>query len=413
MHMPVFLRQARTFASLRDHRNYRLYALGQGISLTGNWFQTAAQAWLVLQLTHSAAALGVLGFWTVGPYVVLGMFGGTLSDHFDRRLTLIWTQSAFLLLALGLAALTWTGTVTVWQLDLFAGLAGLVQVLNYPAALSFVAQMVGQDDLPNAIALNSALFNVTRIVGPAVAGVLIAVAGARLCFALNALSFVAVILALLAMRPADLYPVVRPEKRASVLRTMAEGFEYAWRTPLVRMTLLLLLVVATLSINFFILLPALAAQTLHAGAQVYGIITACFGVGALAGALLTATLARATWPLLLASVAGSGVMLLLLAPQRSLLMVALTVALTGAGMALYLDFSNALVQLATPSHLQGRVLGLYSYIFLGTALPGALLTGWLSQIGGTTLAFAVAGAAALVMAGVGLMWHLKYRPTAS
>ncbi len=414
MHLQALARSSRTFASVRDHRAFRLYAFGQGVSLTGTWLQSAALAWLVLQLSHSAAALGVLGFWTVTPYVAMGMFGGIVSDRLDRRLTLIVTQSAYLLLALALALLTWTGDVTVWQLYLFAGLGGLVQVVDSPARLSFVAQMVGEEDLPNAVALNSALVSVTRILGPALAGVLIATAGARLCFALNALSFAAVIGALLAMRPDELYAVARPKLRASMWREMGAGLDYAWRTPLVRMTLLLLLVVATVSINFAILLPVLATQTLHADARVYGAISACFGIGALAGALLTAALSRATWPLLVASAGSFGAALLVLAPLRSLPFVILALVFTGIGYTLYMSTSNSLVQLSTPGHLQGRVLGLYSYVFMGTALPGALLTGWLSQIGGTQLAFGIAGACAVLMAGLGLAWHRIYeRETAA
>jgi MFS family permease len=407
MQLPAFVRQSHTFASLRTHRNFRLYAIGQGISLTGTWLQNAAQAWLVLQLTHAAAALGVLGFWSFGPYVVVGLFGGLVSDRFDRRLTLVATQSAYLILALALAALAWSGQITVWELDLFAGLVGLVQVVDSPARLAFVVQMVGREDLPNAVALNSAIFNVTRIIGPAVAGVLIAVVGARVCFALNALSFVAVIIALLAMRPAELFPVARRAERASPVREMVEGFRYAWRMPTVRMVLVLLLLISMLSINFSLLLPVLATQTLHADARVYGIVSAFFGVGALGGALLTAALSRANWPLLLGSAGGFGLALLLLAPQHALLVVLLTLFVTGATFTLYTSTSNALVQLATPGHLQGRVLGFYSYIFFSTGVPGALLTGWLSQDGGTLLAFIVAGAGALVMTGVGLGWYLR------
>ncbi len=409
MQFPAFVREARTFASLRAHRNYRLYAIGQGISQTGTWLQNAAQAWVVLQLTHSAAALGVLGFWTFGPYVVLGLFGGVAIDHVDRRLTLIGTQSAYLLLALALAVLTWSGSITVWQLDFFAGLAGVVQVLDAPVRHSFVVQMVGKEDLPNAVALNSALFNVTRIIGPAIAGLLIAGVGAQWCFALNAFSFLAVIVALAMMHPSELFPVARAGKHVSVLRELVEGFHFAWRMPLVRMALLLLLVIATLGINFSLLLPVLAAQILHAGAQVYGFITACFGIGALLGALLTATLARANWPLLLTSAGGFGIALLLLALQRTLPTVILTLVVMGVFFTLYTATSNSLVQLATPGHLQGRVMGLYNYIFFGTGVPGALITGWLSQIGGTTLAFAVAGGAAVLMTFIGLAWHLAYR----
>jgi MFS family permease len=193
-----------------------------------------------------------------------------------------------------------------------------------------------------------------------------------------------------------------------VLRELAEGLDYAWRLPSIRMALVLLLVVATLSINITILLAALAAQTLHGDARVFGVLSACFGVGALLGALLTATLARATWPLLLASAGGFGVALLVLAPQRTLPLVLLALAAAGVGCTVYMSTSNALVQLATPGPLQGRVMGLYNYVFVGTALPGALITGWLSQLGGTTLAYLVGGVAAVTMAGVGAAWYARH-----
>lgn len=409
MRLPVLLRESRTFTSLRHHRNFRLYVIGQTVSNAGTWAQMAALTWLVLQETHSALALGTLGVWSLAPYVVLGIFGGVIIDRFDRRLTLLVTQTAFLALAVTLAALTWNGGAPVWLLYGIGAVDGVVQVVDAPAGMAFVRQMVGPDDLANAVGLNSASFSAMRIVGPAVAGVLILLGGVRLCFALNALSYVVMLGALMALRPAELLPLVRSERRASPIHDLVEGFSYAWRTPSVRAALLTLMGLATITFNFTIWLAALAAQTLRAGPEVFGLITAAFGAGALLGALVVASWARATWPVLLASLGGLSLGLALLAPLRALPLILVMLVVVGAMRTIYLATSNTLVQLDTPDHLQGRVMGLYSYALTATATPGALLAGWLTQVGGTTLAFAVASAANALICGAGLIWYLGWR----
>ena len=409
MWLPARVRELRAVASLRNHRNYRLYAGGQLISLMGTWLQFSAMAWVVLQVTHSAAALGAFGAWTNAPYVALGLFGGVVSDRFDRRRTLMVTQSLYFVTALALAVVTWNGATSVWPLYAIAMLDALTLIVDAPTRQAFVVQVVGSDDLPNAVALNTAIFNAARIIGPAVAGLLIAGVGARWCFALNALSYLALIAALLAMRPAELVPVARRERLVSPLRDLREGFQYAWRAAPVRMALAILLVVAAVSLNFSLWLPVLAAQTLRLGAQEYGVMSACFGVGGLVGALLAALRGRATWPLLLASVGGFGLATILLAPLRALPLALVALVVVGAVATIYMVTSNALTQLATPSQLHGRVMGFYSYIFIGTSVPGALLAGWLAQTGGTTLAFVVAGAVNMLMAGMGLLWYLGWR----
>ena len=409
MRLPVLLRGGRTFASLRRHRNFRLYVIGQTISNAGTWAQMAALTWLVLQETHSALALGALGVWSLAPYVALGIFGGVIIDRFDRRLILIVTQTAFLALAVTLAALTWNGGVPVWLLYGIGAIDGIVQVVDAPAGMAFVRQMVGPDDLANAVGLNSASFSAMRIVGPAVAGGLIALGGVRLCFALNALSYVVMLGALVALRPAELLPLIRSEPRASPIYDLVEGFRFAWRTPSVRVALLTLVGVAAISFNFTPWLAVLAAQTLRAGPEVFGLITAAFGAGALLAALAVASWARATWPALLASLGGLSLGLALLAPLRSLPLIVVMLVVVGAMRTIYLATSNTLVQLDSPDHLQGRVAGLYNYALTATATPGALLAGWLAQVGGTTLAFAVASAANALICGAGLMWYLGWR----
>ncbi|MGH7750716.1 MAG: MFS transporter, partial [Candidatus Dormibacteria bacterium] len=342
------------------------------------WVQNVAQAWLVLQLTHSAGAVGVLAACQFGPFAVLGLLGGVISDRLDNRRTLIGTQTASMLCAVLLAVLALAHLAVVWEVDAVAALSGLVMVLDTPARQAFTVQMVGRRELPNAVALNSSLFNASRIMGPGLGGVIIATAGVGLCFAINAASFLAVLAALLLMRPAELHPVVRPATRQTLLRGMRDGLAYAWATPPVLLVLLLMLAVSMLSINFNVVLPVLASHTLHAGPQVFGVLSACFGAGALLGALVSATLGRASWPVLLGGAATLGAGELLLAPQRSLLPALAILVAIGAAFSLYTSNSNSTLQLHVPDHLRGRVLSLYAYVFFGTAPLGGVLTGWLS-----------------------------------
>lgn len=403
---PGALFSSRTFASLRQHHNYRLYFSGQFLSQIGTWLQSAAMAWLVLELTHSPFAVGLLAFWQFGPYLLLGLFGGALSDRFDHRQTLIITQVALALCSGAMAVLTLLHVVTVWEAYLVAALRGIVLILNNPSRQAFIFQMVGRKELPNAIALNSSVANATRIIGPGLGGLLIAAFGVGICFSIDAISYVAVIIALLMMHVDELLPIER-HGRPPVLKSVGEGLSYVWRTPTVWLALLMFLFICTASINFTVLLPLLASDTLRSGAEVYGLLTACFGAGALIGALLSASIGRASWKLLLISATGFGLGEAILAPQHSIIGAVLLLMLTGVFYTLYTSNTNALVQLATPPYLQGRVAGLYSYIFSGTNAFGALLTGALAAQGGTQLAFLVAGGTALVCAAMGLFMRWR------
>jgi MFS family permease len=410
--MSTAVRAARggTFASVRRHRNYRLWFTGQVVSVTGTWVQNVAQAWLVLQLTHSAGAVGVLAACQFGPFAVLGLLGGVISDRLDNRRTLVVTQAASMLCAVLLTVLTLSHLAVVWEVDALAALSGLVMVMDTPSRQAFTMQMVGRRELPNAIALNSSLFNASRIMGPGLGGLIIASAGVGLCFLINAASYLAVLAALLLMRREELHPVARSRTRTSVLRGLRDGLAYAWATPPVLLVLLVMLAVATISINFNVLLPVLASHTLHSGPEVFGALSACFGAGALAGALLSATLARASWPVLLGGAATLGAGELLLAPQRSLLPASIILAVIGVAFSLFTSNSNSTLQLHVPDHLRGRVLSLYAYVFFGTAPLGGVLTGWLSQRG-TTPALLVAGGTALVAAAGGtLAWRRGLAP---
>ena len=405
---------SRTFTSLRKHYNYRLYFSGQFLSQVGTWLQSAAMAWLVLQLTHSAFAVGLLAFWQFGPYALLGLFGGALADRMDHRKTLIATQVALALCSTIIAILTLTNTVVLWEAYAIAAMRGLSLVLNNPSRQAFIFQMVGREELPNAIALNSSLANATRILGPGIGGILIAAFGVGVCFAIDALSYVAVIIALLLMRVDELMKQEQG-RRTTMWTSVVEGLRYVRETPPLRIALIMFTVIATVCINFSVLLPLLASDTLHAGAEVYGLLTACFGAGALAGALISASIGRATWPVLLVGAAGFGLGEFLLAPQRTVVGAVLLLLATGICYTIYTSTTNALVQLSAPPYLQGRVAGLYSYIFAGSSPFGALLAGSLAAQGGTDLAFLVAGVVALGSALFGLlMWRrLRARPEAT
>jgi len=386
----------RTFLSLRRHRNYRLFFTGQVVSVTGTWMQNIATAWLVLELTHSPVAVGVLALCQFLPFSVFGLVSGVLVDRFDARRMVIGTQAASLVFAGALAALALGGVVELWEVYVLTALRGTVLVLDAPARQALTFQMVGRDELPNAVALNSSLFNAARVVGPAFGGVVVATAGIGWAFAANAGSFLAVLAALLLVRPAELFPVVRAEK-TGVLSGTREAFDYLRRAPLAALALMTVLVVSTFSFNFNVLLPVLAQHTLEGGPQVFGIISAFFGAGALLGALLSASLGRATWKVLLTGTAGFGAAEVFLAPQTSVAAVAVLLFATGTFFTLWTSNANAMLQLGAPDALRGRVVGLYYFAFNGTGPAGGLLAGWLASVGGTFLALLVAGGAAVAM----------------
>lgn len=400
---------SKTFASLQRHRNYRLYFCGQLISQLGTWLQNAAQAWLVLDLTHSAEAVGILGFCLYGPYAVLGLIGGALADRFDRRRMMIVTQTLMALLAAALALVSYLRVDAVWVVDAIAALRGTVLVFNNPSRQALMVQLVGRGELQNAIALNSSLNNATRIIGPAIAGVLIATVGVTACFALNAISFFAVIAALVAMRPSEFH-VAHIRSRLPLLTSIGDGLRYAAKTKTIAIALVMLFVISTFSINFNVLLPILARQTLHGGPQTYGLIAAVFGLGAFCGALLSASRRRSSARLVLLASGAFGCAQIAAALTTSVWVVCVALFATGLCYTIYTSSTNAIVQLSTPGFLQGRVGGLYNYVFIGSGPIGSLLAGWLAERGGTPLAFWVAGLFAICMAGLGALTRPWPRP---
>jgi MFS family permease len=378
----------RTFHSLR-YRNYRLFFGGQIVSQTGSWMQRIALGWFILQLTHSAFDVGVMAFAQFLPFMLFGLFAGVFADRLDARRTVIGTQAAQLVTASALAWLALGGYAEPWMLYTIAFINGTVLVLDVPSRQQLTYRMVGRDDLPNAIALNSTLFNAARIFGPAVAGVVL-VAGAGVCFLTNAISYLAVLVGLLAMRVSEFFPLERFE-RPKIFAGTREGLAWVFGQRRMRVLLTLTFVISTFCFNFNVTLPVLAKVTLNGQSYVYGLLSAAFGVGALMGALASAALGRASMKVLLVGgmvfTAGE----LLLAPIQSAVLAGVLLFLIGAGFTAWSANSNAIMQLAAPDHLRGRVIGLYFYAFNGTGAVAGILTGWLCAQGGTELAFVVAG----------------------
>ncbi len=399
--MTALALQARTFRSLHDHRNYRLFFSGQVVSVSGTWMQNVALAWLVIQLTHSPLAVGALAFCRFVPFTVFGLFAGVLADRVDNRRLVIATQSLSMVLSAILAGLALSGTATLPLVFLLAILSGVAQVFDAPGRQALTYQLVGGDELPNAVALNSSLFNMSRVVGPAIAGVLIAAVDVGACFVVNAFSFLAVLAGLLAMRTEELYPVERGP-RATVFRDVREGLEFVRRSRDLRIVLLIVTVMSTVGFNFNVILPLLASSTLHTGPRTFGILSAAFGAGALAGALGSATLGRASWKALLAGLLGFSTAMLALAPLHGVWPCGVLLVFVGGSFTLLTANANALVQTGAPDRLRGRVMSLYLFAFAGLAPVGGLVAGWLVQVGGTQLAFGVAGVTGLVIAAYGI-----------
>jgi MFS family permease len=388
---------SRTFSSLRHHRNYRLFFTGQIISVTGTWMQDTALPWLILGLTHSPVYVGGLVFARYAPFLAFGLFSGVAADRFDNRRVVIGTQAVSMLVAAGLAVLAFAGASEPWPYFVLAFLGGTALVFDAPNRHAMTYQLVGRDELPNAIALNASLFNAGRVVGPAIGGILIALVGTGWCFAINAASFLAVLAALCLMHVSELFPVEHSSAGQKTSAAIREGLRYARRTPAVLIVLVIVAVVSATGFNFRVLLPVLASKTLDSGAAVFGLLFTCFGAGALGGALFAAAMSRASWRALVAGSAGFSGAMLLLAPVRSIGLAAALLLAIGFCFSTWTANSQSILQLTAPDHLRGRVLGLYLFAFAGLTPIGGLLAGWLAEVGGTELAFAVAGLCGLAV----------------
>ncbi len=383
-----------TFRSLRT-RNYRLFFVGQGISLCGTWMQTIALGWLVLNLSHnSGIAIGAVIALQFVPTLFLGAWAGVLADRFDKRVLLVLTAITMTVTAGTLAVLTLTGLVALWMVFAIVLVQGLAQAVDNPARLSFVSEMTGPADLPNAIGLNSALFQVARIIGPAFAGVIIVLVGTGWCFALNALSYVAVIGALMAMDVAVLHrnpPVPRAKGQ------VREGLRYIRETPELRSILLMTLVVGTLAINFPVVLPLIAKVTFDGNAATYSWMTVSMGVGALVGALAVAHKSDPTARVVVVSGIVFGTALCIAAFAPTIALFVFLVAFVGAGQITFLATCQSTVQLESEPSKRGRVMAVYTITILGTTPIGAPLVGWISEQFGPRYGLAIGGVATLAV----------------
>jgi MFS family permease len=390
-----------TFASL-SVPNYRLYYGGQAISLAGTWMQMTAQSWLVLTLTHSSTALGVvIGLQTL-PVLLLGPYGGVVADRVDKRRLMVVLQSAMGVQALVLGLLTVTGVVRVWEIGLLAAVLGLNNAFESPARQSFMLEMVGPEYLRNAVSLNSVLVNTARVIGPAVAGILIATVGEGICFLVNAASFVAVVASLAAMDRAALAPTERTPRARGQLR---EGIRYVRATPELAVPLLMMAAAGCLTYEFQVSLPVMASRGLHAGASGFGFMTAAMGVGAVLGGLLVAARGKTGLRPLVLAATGFAIALALatLAPGLPLELAAL--ALVGGGSISFMSMGNSTLQLTAAPEMRGRVMSLWFVAFQGSTPIGGPVVGWLMAVLGaraglglatvTCFAVALGGLAAL------------------
>jgi MFS family permease len=394
---------ATTLRALR-HRNFQLFFSGQLISLTGTWMQSVAQAWLVYRMTKSALLLGTVGFASQIPVFLVAPLGGITADRVNRQRLVIATQTTSMILAGILAWLTLSGHIHVWHIFVLAALLGVVNAFDIPGRQSFLIDMVGKEDLMNAIALNSSMFNGARVVGPAVAGILVARIGEGWCFAANAISYIAVLIGLLLMKVRS---VPRISNR-SPIEDIIEGFRWVNRTKIIRSLLFLIGLVSLVGMPYTVLMPVFADKILHGGARGLGILMGATGVGALFGAL---TLAAKTgikglgrWVTI--TCATLGISLFLFSFSTSFWLSAALLLPCGYSMMLQMACSNTLIQTIVPDHLRGRVMSLYSMMFMGMAPFGAFFGGALANRIGAPMTVAVGGIACVL----GAIWFGRALP---
>jgi len=382
------------FRALR-HRNYRLFFCGQIISLIGTWMQSIAQAWLVYRLTKSSLLLGLVGFSGQIPVLLLAPLGGLFADRYSRRHTIIATQTASMLLAFILSALTLLGHVRVWEVMLLASLLGVVNAFDIPARQAFIVEMVVPEDLINAIALNSAMFNGARILGPAIAGITVAAIGEGWCFFSNGVSYIAVIIGLLLM---TVTPRQRSGRRVSGLESVLEGFRFVIHTGPIRALLLLLGVVSLTGMPYAVLMPVFADKILHSDARALGLLMGSTGVGALVATLVLAARreVRGLGRWILYASTGFGLSLILFSFSRSMPLSIALLLPAGFCMLIQMASSNTLIQTMVPDALRGRVMSVYSMMFMGMAPFGALLAGAIAHRIGAPLTVALGGAVCIV-----------------
>ncbi|MGH3317297.1 MAG: MFS transporter [Nocardioidaceae bacterium] len=389
------IRHSRTLRSLRN-RNYRLFLAGHAVSVIGTWMQRVAQDWLVLELTDSAVAVGVATALQFVPMLLFGLWGGVLVDRIDRRRLIMWTQTFSALLAGVLAVVVLIDAVELWMVFALALALGAVTVLDNPARHAFVAELVGPDDYVNGQALASTVHNTGRLVGPAIAGALIAASGPGVAFAVNAASFVAVLWGLALLDVEGLRRL--HSTRAPARGQMMEGLRYVYRHRELRACMILVAVIALFGQNFRVVLPVLARDTFHSGAEGYGWLTSALGLGAVLGALFAASRTQVTVWSLLAAAVSFGVLNLAGAASPAMWVALVAMVSVGFSNIMFNTLARTLLQLGTDPGMHGRVLALHGFVFLGSTPIGAPLLGWVCEAFGARSGLVVAGGTALVAA---------------
>jgi MFS family permease len=396
-----------TFAAL-SVPNYRLYMAGQATSLAGTWMQMTAQAWLVLTLTHSSTALGVIiGLQTL-PVLLLGPYGGVIADRVNKRRLTVILQAAMGVQALILGVLTVTGEVRYWQIGVLAALLGLNNAFENPARQSFMLEMVGPEHLRNAVSLNSVMANTARVVGPAIAGILIATVGIGECFLLNAVSFAAVIASLVAMDRSALHPTTPTPRARGQLR---EGFRYVRRTPDIAIPLMMMALAGCLAYEFQVTLPVMATRGLHVGSTGFGFMTAAMGVGAVLGGLLVAARGKIGLRPLTIAAAGFGGALALATLAPSLPLELAVLPFVGWGSISFMSMANSTLQLTAAPEMRGRVMSLWFVGFQGSTPIGGPIVGWMMAVAGARAGLGIATVTCFVVAlgGLGALYQRQRR----
>ncbi|GCE11781.1 MFS transporter [Tengunoibacter tsumagoiensis] len=391
-----------TFSALH-HRNFRLFWSGQLISLIGTWMQTTGQSWLVLQLTHSAWWLGIVGALQFLPILIFSLFGGVLADRLPKRKVLLATQAVAALIATVLWLLVFTQTIQLWEVLVLALLLGTTNSLDMPTRQSFVVEMVGREDLSNAVALNSSIFNLARIVGPGLAGLIIAWVGEAPLFLFNALSFIPVIIGLAMIDLTKLHAPTRRvqenDKSGGTFKSLTEGLSYTRQTPSIFLIIMTVGLVSLFGINFNVVLPLFADTVLNVGPQGFGFISSAFGIGSLLSALWMAW--NHTQPSIRQIILGGlffSVFELLFAFSHLYVFSLLLIAAVGFTQILFSAMANTTLQTVTPHHLRGRIMGIYLLVFAGTNPIGNLLTGLAASTWGASVALGIGAVLSLLAA---------------
>lgn len=388
----------RTFSALHI-RNFRLFIFGQGISMCGTWTQTVAISWLVLKMTHSGTQLGLVIAAQFLPILIFGVWGGVVADRLDKRTVLYFTQSIAGLLALTLGILVLTHVITLLMIYALSVAFGFVLVVDNPTRQAFVSEMVGREQLKNAITLNSTMVNMARVIGPSFAGILIATVGIGTCFIVNAGSYLAVLIALYLMHGNELNPAPKSAREPGQIRA---GLAYVWSEPKLKSTLLMMLIIGTFAYEFPVILPLFATVTLHGDARTYSIMMASTGIGAIVGGIYTASQASTRETQLIWSAILFGISILLASIMPNLVTVIISLVIVGVLSVLFIALGNTTLQLTSEPNMRGRVMALWMIAFAGTTPIGGPIIGFISDHTNPRIGLAAGGISAVIAGGIGL-----------